>query len=81
MGEERKKALMAWVRKHRPDCVGQVETLIATFDAADGKMVEATYFMMVLSFEAGRMIQSLNPELPYDEVLVGPPIQKNLRYE
>lgn len=77
MGEEREKAMMAWLNKHRPDCVSHVQRLL---DNSDHESIKPIIFAMVLAFESGRMFQSLNPEIPYDITLVGAPMQSNLKY-
>jgi hypothetical protein len=77
MGEERNKALLTWLKIHRPDCVAQMEHLLANSDREELKPI---IFAMTLSFEAGRMLQAKNPQIPYDEVLVGAPIQPNIQY-
>lgn len=68
MGIEQQKAIIAWLTKHRPDAIPHIQQV---FDNAHDERIKPVLFAMALAFESGRMLQSLNPDVPYDRVLDG----------
>lgn len=62
---KRNKAIVDWIKEHRPDCSANVSKLIKQFgDEPNNQQVQAVMLLMMFGFEAGRQFQhDTNPEL------------------
>jgi len=61
------EAILAWVREHRSDLVEHFNTIFTSTHptkVANTKATEAFHAMVSIGFEAGRVFQSENPEIP-----------------